>query len=144
MKTCKTNIFQACPLVFYLSPPFVLIVLYLFLSWLLDFFGWDVLWRMEKITFIFGISNIQNILTLRQFPSQIRRKSWGGGETLNETFFFFPLFLQQNVTWNNQDVFGVLFLLAYLLRISKRMKCWETWREGSSGRWDAIFWGAPS
>lgn len=91
MKTCKTNIFQACPLAFYLSPPFVLIVLYLFLSWLLDFFGWDVLWRMEKITFIFGFSNIQNILTLRQLPSQKRRKIWGGGEPLNESFFFSPL-----------------------------------------------------
>lgn len=91
----------------------------------------------ENNFFFFGFSNIQNILTLRQFPSQIRRKS--GGEPQNDLFFFcflISLFLQQKVTLNNPEV---LFLLAYLLRFWKCMRCQETRREGSSGWGDAIF-----
>lgn len=130
MESCETNVFQVCLWVFYISPPFGLIVPSLsLLSCLWSFWMGYVLRDGENyFLFLALVTHKHFDLEIVSFPNQ--DENLGKKKSQNKPFFFFSS-LQRKVTLKKSKLYlGYCSCLLAASGFSKCVSCLESRRVG--------------
>lgn len=133
MESCETNVFQVCLWVFYISPPFGLIVPSLsLLSCLWSFWMGYVLRDGENyFLFLALVTHKHFDLEIVSFPNQ--DENLGKKKSQNKPFFFFSS-LQRKVTLKKSKLYlGYCSCLLAASGFSKCVSCLESRRVGRWG-----------